>query len=1037
MWHCARGLLRTFLLVFSVVAVLLAAAPVRAASFDPSVDWKTIKTPHFRIRFPERIEPIAQKSANILEEVFPLVTEKWGRKPWSYTEVVLTDRTDDSNGMAAVLPYNWMIIYTVPPSPDSSLAHYDDWLRMLLVHEFTHIVQIDAFGGIWWPVRVLLGKTVSPSGISPTWLREGIAQWDETVFTKGGRGRGSYSEMAIRTAILSDSFPPISFADGLSWKWPGYAAAYLYGIEFVEWLISTYGEDRFMEFDGRVRRSIMLAMINHQARQVYGKTFYELWMEWKRHLLKRFAAVDAALTAEGVTPAETLVPVKEQRRYWSPTLSRDGRELVYTQTSPFGPPEMHLYNIETGEDERIKKKVAANQFSFSPDGRTIAYSKMGGYKRYYKFYDLWIYDRDAKKRKQRFRRLTVGQRARDPDFTPDGKNLIFVKGDGSTDTLNRIDVKTRDVTLLTPNVAPHTQFANPRVSPCGRFIVVSMWQPDHGWRIYRLNIDGTNPVRLTKTRGLVIEAHPVWAPDGNDVIYSSDETGISNFYRVSAHGERKPCRITNVVSGAFQPTTAVGAGIVGEYYTPDGLVIARFGTWVRPADHDLERCKGKAVGDAGLGLYGGSGSTYPKHFQLGDDSRPTGGGKGVPDPAGIGTASLGATGFKKYPVEKYVAFGQSLFLPRFVLPNVAYTSDTVFASIMTGGADVLRWHNWLASLNYRVDARHLGYSLQYWYSRYRPVFSVILADYAVDFGMISFVNSVTPTLSRTVHFYEKRRAVAASVGVPWGSHGFQVAYFFEDHMPKTKLTAAERAVLNLGHFAGLRFKYNYRDTERYPASISRENGRDIRLTTIVQNKYFGSGDRNEQVIFSGDWREFIKLPWMTVFALRAAGGMTWGDRLVQGTFGMGGALGEGNFGGGGTYNYFPLRGLPVSALSRTRAMLFSGEYRFPLVEPQFGLGTAPFFLKDISAAVFADYGNAWNAHEGGCDSLNTFFDEFLLGVGAELRGNFIVGHGLPIHGRIGYAIIVLNRGRVAALTDPIFGQSIKDGIFILTLGAAF
>ncbi|MFH1829328.1 MAG: hypothetical protein ABH871_00940, partial [Pseudomonadota bacterium] len=312
---------------------------------------------------------------------------------------------------------------------------------------------------------------------------------------------------------------------------------------------------------------------------------------------------------------------------------------------------------------------------------------------------------------------------------------------------------------------------------------------------------------------------------------------------------------------------------------------------------------------------------------------------------------------------------------------------------------------------------------------------VSFRDYAVDFGTVFFDRGGGDI--RQVHLYEKRRGVTSFIGIPYKKNLFSLAYFYEDHDNKTALTAAEKAALNLGIFAGLTGEYKYGDAEKFPASISDENGRSIRLTVNMTNKHLGSGDRNEQVIFSGDWREYVKLYKSHVLALRAAGGMTWGDRLVQGTFGLGGAIGEGTLASGGSYNYFPLRGLPVSALSRTRAMLFSTEYRFPIIEPLRGLGTAPFFLKDISGAIFADYGNAWNAHEGGSDSFKDFFDDFMLGVGAELRGNFIIGHGLPIHGRIGYAIIVLNRDRVERLNDPLLGTSIKYGMLVLALGYAF
>ena len=55
-------------------------------------------------------------------------------------------------------------------------------------------------------------------------------------------------------------------------------------------------------------------------------------------------------------------------------------------------------------------------------------------------------------------------------------------------------------------------------------------------------------------------------------------------------------------------------------------------------------------------------------------------------------------------------------------------------------------------------------------------------------------------------------------------------------------------------------------------------------------------------------------------------------------------------------------------------MLFSAEYRFPIWNTLRGLGTAPLFIKDISGAIFADYGNAWNPNV----SIEDTFDNFLL-----------------------------------------------------------
>lgn len=1026
-----RGALCSIALLLFLAALAWPAA-ARAASFDPGAGWKTISTPHFRVHFPERIDLVARRAARILEEVYPEITGKWKWKPWSITEVVLVDTSDEANGLSSVLPYNWMLIYTTPPLSDSSLAHYDDWFRMLLVHEFTHIVQLDAVAGFWRPFRIVLGKTVAPSGINPTWFREGVSQIAETDLTAGGRGRGAYSEMVVRTAVVEGRFPAIDEADGLGWKWPSHRAAYVYGIKFLQYLVDTYGEEKLLEFDRRVRSSPLLTMINHQARVVYGKTFYELWREWETALEERYGAQRAKVEGQGLTPLDSVVEVGRDEQFAAPALSPDGTRLAYTVASPHREPQIRVKELSTGEERVIKKGQEAIQLSWSRDGTRLVWASLGSYKRYYRYYDLWLHDFSADEGKGRTTRVTSGQRARDPEFDLTGASVLFIEGEQGTDQIKRVDLETKEITTLTPYVPQGTQFANPRLSPDGRFLALSIWKPGEGWRVHRCETDGSGCARLTRGQGLDIESRPAWSPDGKFIVYASDESGISNLYRAPASGG-SPDRVTNVLGGVFQPSLVPDGTVLAQFYTAQGYRIGRFTPAPTSAPRGRDRGKrgGLAAAATGTGIGAASRAVSPGTAAAAGGSEPA---RELSWPSAADQIEA------SFLPRKYVSFGQSLFLPRFFVPSVGVLDNAVFASLATGGGDPLRWQNWMAGATYRTDARYLGYFASYWYNRFLPVFGASASGFAVDFGDITFVtydNTGNIASTQTVHFFEKRHAVSAYMLVPIQRHSVGVSYFFEDHQPKTNLTAEQQAALNLGHFAGFRAEYRYGDAKRFPASISSEDGRQIRLTGSITNKHLGSGDRNEQVIFSGDWREFVHLARHQVLALRAAGGMTWGDRLVQGTFGLGGALGEGSFGGGGSYNYFPLRGLPVSALSRTRAMLFSSEYRFPLLNALRGLGTVPLFLKDIDGALFVDYGNAWNAHEYGSDGIRDFFDNFLMGVGAELRGNFIVGHGLPMHGRLGYGIIVMSRDRLGTLADPILGTNVKYGTLILALGAAF
>ncbi len=984
------GNIRRFIAIAIFLLISTTAIIADAASFDPAAKWQTIDTKHFRVRHPKRLEEQAKKTSRILEEIHPAIAKQWGWKPWGYTEVVLTDNTDQANGMASVLPYNWMLIRVVPPRPDSSLSHNDDWLRTLLSHEYTHIVQLDAVGGFWRPFRVLIGKTIAPSGIDPKWMKEGFAQYDETIYTKGGRGRGSYSEMVVRVAVLTDSFPPIDVADGMGWRWPGYNAPYVYGIKFVQWLVEKYGEEKLHEFDKRVRRSPLIGMINHQARRVYGKTFYELWNEWHQSLINRYAKELEEVRVEGVTTPEVIIEQENDEQYCLPTLSPDGKRLAYKVKTPHGPTEIRMLEIESGKTFTLVKKVETDQISWSPDGTKIIYSRMTGYKRYNRYFDLWTYDFEAKGKRRK--RLTHGKRARSADFFPSGNSIVFVAGGGLSDELKRMDLETKKVISLTPSEDSYTQFANPRVSPDGRYIAVSVWKSGDGWRLYRYDSDGNNPKALTSGEGVLMETNPAWSRDGRYVLFSSDRSGIANIYRVSLEGgDATP--VTNLVTGAYQPVVTPGGGIMAKGFNEHGFQIVKFAS-ISP----------KTIGEIDVGSV-----------------------DAMKSPMNLNGEPIKLVSEESLQAKKYVSFGQSLFLPRYILPGLIYADDAFFLSAFTGGNDVLRWQNWTAGATYRSDAKHLGYTFGYSYSRFKPTFGAIYRNYVANLG----------TFNTGTRYFELRRGAAAYVAMPIWKFGTSLAYYYEDHSPKTNVTPGQRAVLQLGKFAGLRFRIRYNDTKKYAASISKQEGRIVSLTTVVANSIFGSGEQNEQVIFSGDWREYIDSFGDQVFALRAGGGMTWGDEPAQGTFGLGGAVGEGAFASGGSYTYFPLRGLPVSALSRNRAMLFSAEYRVPIISPQRGLGTMPFFLKDISGAFFADYGNAWNAHQGGCDSIKTFFDDFMLGVGAELRADIIVGHGLPIHGRLGYAIIVVNRDRIRRLRDPLLNTSIENGTLVLSLGSSF
>ena len=75
--------------------------------------------------------------------------------------------------------------------------------------------------------------------------------------------------------------------------------------------------------------------------------------------------------------------------------------------------------------------------------------------------------------------------------------------------------------------------------------------------------------------------------------------------------------------------------------------------------------------------------------------------------------------------------------------------------------------------------------------------------------------------------------------------------------------------------------------------------------------------------------------------------------------------------------------------------LVNAEYRFPIARPQRGVGTWPFFVHTVHAAVFADAGHAWTRS----------FDASAIktSAGAELSANVVAGFFFRFTATIGIA----------------------------------
>lgn len=562
--------MRRLVPTLALAALLLGTPAVgHAASFDPDLTWRTMETPHFRITFHGGLEQIAEETALVAEDIWAEMTEELQHDPARKTEVVLVDNTDSANGYAMTMPVNTIVIYVTAPAEGSTLDNYEDWNDAILTHEYTHILHIDTVEGVGRLLRKVFGRIVSTNRISPGWVVEGHATLQETRHTPGGRGRSTLVDMIKRMSVLEDAFPPLGNLDGYQTAWPGGNLRYLFGQDFQQFVADTKGEQVWTDFFHTYGGSVPWFL---PERHVFGERLLPLYRDWRSHLEVRYGAQRARVEADGLTEFRLLSDGVDACA--APTFSPDGRRIVWACSDPATGSRVTVANGDGTHPQTVMDQRFGSDFAWRADSEAFAFSSLHVVDRFNAYYDVYLWTMG-----EGLSTLTNGERARNPAFSPDGRELLVVKNRAQNNDLARITVD-GSVTPLTQHT-DHTQLSTPRFSPDGRHVAVSLWRG--GQRdIWVLDPNGT-PVRRV-TADLANEQDPWWSPDGQRLYFSSDRTGIYNIYAVDLETERL-WQVTNVLGGAFGPSVnADESQLVFESYSATGFDIAMMpldpGAWI-------------------------------------------------------------------------------------------------------------------------------------------------------------------------------------------------------------------------------------------------------------------------------------------------------------------------------------------------------------------------------------------------------------------------------------------------------------------------
>jgi hypothetical protein len=1024
--------------LLALLLPLFGSTPATAASYDPALTWRTLHTEHFAITFHDGEEQLAEEMAVSAEAAWDTLTVELAYTPKRPIQLVLVDWTDSANGYATVVPANTIVIFVTAPEEDSTLGLYEDWNSAIVIHELTHILHIDTVRGLPRIARVLMGSLISTHQVSPGWVVEGYATFQETRHTGAGRGRNAAVDMVKRATVLDERFPPLGNMDGYQVLPPGGNLRYLFGQDLIQFIADRSGAEKWTEWVQRYGASVPYLL---PAKKIFGQSFVSLYREWKVALEERYHAQAARITAEGITPFRFIT--KEDESCGVPAWKPDGTALAYSCTDTRSGSRVMIADGEGGAAEVLVKDKFARNIAWRSDGEAFAYSTTHTVDLYNSYEDVYLYDLEDKAA----RSLTRGKRARDPSFSPDGSRMVVVTNEHQDNQLAvlTIDQQLRPLTAYTD----HTQFGTPRYSPDGRLIAVSVWK--EGLRDLWLYTPEGVPFRRL-TADTAIDRDPVWSPDGNWLYFTSDRSGVLSIYALELATERL-YKITNVLTGAYGPAPHPdGKRLAFQYFSTRGTRIAVMdldrSTW-----KDLGRVPafpGQPLGRVGtpseqaalVGALVGPVATPDGVTEVPLDA-PAPTAAVLPPPAPVPPAPPPAA----YPASGAAPYNPlpTLLPPKFWIPGgyLTSTGDSIglLGTAATQGYDVLQHFSYSAYVSYRTDAAFFGGGGSFSINRWRPTITIGGSTSVSPYGDVQ-IRSASPegggatlpgTESGLQRYWDRRVRGFAQVGYPLGEHT-SVAFYYNGTLrsPLDPLPADVHvpSLPTRGFFSSVGASWRYGKGQSYALSISPERARSVAISAEVTTRALGSytfDDVNARVPFdqvqaTAEWREYVTNPWVPnhVLALKFAGGASLGDRFAYGSFRLGGTFSE----NGITVvpsEWRSLRGFYPASDAGEWYWLTSGEYRFPLWNVDRGVGTFPVFVRNISAAVVADAGNAFDDVEG------AGIEQTLVGVGAELRLYTILGYGVGLTTRLGYAVSVAGGGIAPGELDG----------FYATLGSSF
>lgn len=534
------------------------------------------------------LDSTAQRTANRLESLYEPTSASLEKQPRPIS-VLLQNQTTLSNGFVTLFPRRSEFV-AVPPQ-DPALMGTFNWLDLLAVHEYRHVVQYEkALQGYGRVLHTLLGSTGQflPTLTVPDWFAEGDAVSNETLLSNSGRGRIPNFDLGMRANLLAGKqfdYPKAvagSYRDNV----PNH---YVLGYFLTTYLKRNYGPDvwsrvlnrnyrRFpwpFAFSASIKEETKL-----QTEDMYRKTMHDLTEIWK----KQQDALTITPTTGFPVSAEKQNSTKANPRpvftnYQHPQFLNDStvlcvksglgdtpRLVILSKNKPERTIQVQGFPNDPDLLSATPTKACWIELGFDPRWGQRVYSNI-------RLLDL---------KTGKLTRLTHRTRYTTVALSPDNTKLVVVDNTDRTKTrLLVLDTKTGKLVKQLPN--PDNEFyQHPRWAE-DNVTIVTIALKNSQKTIQVIDTEtGLKTVLLPRVNENI--SHP--QPWGNYVLYNSPRSGIDNVYAVDVRS-KQVFQVTSRPLAAYHAAVSpLGKRLAFEDFSAMGYHIA---------DMPLEPTNWKAV----------------------------------------------------------------------------------------------------------------------------------------------------------------------------------------------------------------------------------------------------------------------------------------------------------------------------------------------------------------------------------------------------------------------------------------------------------